>query len=182
MITTNLSDHEMIGAIRKKCKHKYQPNKIRSRNYKNYDKENIIKDVKNINSDSLFMCKDPTYLWIILKETALNMANNHEPFTIKTIKGKPCTWLSESINREMNFCDTLNRRAQKNKTEENWNAYKRQKNKVNNIIKKAKITHYKDILEEHATKPEKFWKCIKNLFPRKAEKEMICTKFEVDGN
>ena len=49
------------------------------------------------------------------------------------------------------------------------------------MIKKAKISHYKDILEEHATKPEKLWKCIKNLFPRKAEKDMLCTKFEVDG-
>ena len=180
MITTNLSDHEMVGAIRKKCKHKYQPKEIRSR-YKNYDKENIIKDVKNINWDSLFMSKDPTYAWNILKETVLKIASNHAPFTIKTIKRKPCPWLNESIKREMNFRDTLNRRAQKNKTEENWNAYKREKNKVNNIIKNAKISRYKDILEEHATKPEKVWKCIKNLFPTKAEKDMICTKFEVDG-
>ena len=31
VITTNFSDHEMIGAIRKKCQHKYHPKTNRSR-------------------------------------------------------------------------------------------------------------------------------------------------------
>ena len=38
------------------------------------------------------------------------------------------------------------------------------------MIQKSKTSHYKDILEEHATKPEQFWKCIKNLFPTKVKK------------
>ena len=90
--------------------------------------ENIIHtDVvtTNLSDHELFMSKDPTYAWNTLKETVLKIASNHTLFTIKTIKGKPCPWLSESIKREMNFRDTINRRAQKNKTEENWNAYKR---------------------------------------------------------
>ena len=41
VITTNFSDHEMIGAIRKKCQHKYQPKTIRSRNFRNCSKENV---------------------------------------------------------------------------------------------------------------------------------------------
>ena len=134
VITTNLSDHEMIGAIRKKFKHKCQPRKVRSRNYRNYNKEKVKNHVKNINWDPLFMSKDPTNTWNLLKETLLKIASNHAPFTIKNIKGKPCPWLNESIKCEMNFRDTLNRKAQKNRTEENWNAYKQQKNKVNNMI------------------------------------------------
>ena len=55
------------------------------------------------------------------------------------------------------------------------------KNRVNNIIKNAKINYHKDILEENATKPEQFWKSIKNLFPNKPKYETTCTKFELDG-
>ena len=36
-------------------------------------------------------------------------------------------------------------------------------------------------MEENATKPEQFWKCIKNLFPTKPKYETTCTKFELDG-
>ena len=81
----------------------------------------------------------------------------------------------------MNYHDAPNRKAQKTKTKENWEVYKRQKNRVNNIIKNAKINYHKDILEENATKPEQFWKYIKNLFPNKPKYETTCTKFELDG-
>ena len=79
----------------------------------------------------------------------------------------------------MNYRDALNRKAQK--TKENWEVYKRQKNRVNNIIKNAKINYLKNLLEENVTKPEQFWKCIKNLFPTKPKYETTCTKFELDG-
>ena len=36
-------------------------------------------------------------------------------------------------------------------------------------------------MEENATKPDPFWKCIKNLFPTKPKYETTCTKFELDG-
>ena len=39
VITTNFSYHEMIGAIRKKRQHKYQPKTIHSRNFRNYNRE-----------------------------------------------------------------------------------------------------------------------------------------------
>ena len=81
----------------------------------------------------------------------------------------------------MNYHNAPNRKAQKTKTKENWEVYKRQKNRVNNIIKNAKINYHKDILEENATKPEQFWKSIKNLFPNKPKYETTCTKFELDG-
>ena len=44
----------------------------------------------------------------------------------------------------MNYRDALNRKAQKTKTKENWQVYKRQKNHVNNIIKYAKINYRKN--------------------------------------
>ena len=56
----------------------------------------------------------------------------------------------------MNYRDTLNRKAQKTKTKENWEIYKRQNNCVNNIIKNAKINYHKNLLEENVTKPEQF--------------------------
>ena len=60
VITTNFSDDEMIVAIRKKCQHKYQPKTIRSRNLRNYNKENVKTEIGNINFDPLFAYTNPT--------------------------------------------------------------------------------------------------------------------------
>ena len=38
----------------------------------------------------------------------------------------------------MNYHDAPNRKAQKTKTKENWEVYKRQKNRVNNTLKTQK--------------------------------------------
>ena len=76
VITTNFSDHEMIGAIRKKCQHKYQPKTIRSRNFRNYNKENVKIEIGNINFDLLFAYTNPTDAWNFLKELLVNVANN----------------------------------------------------------------------------------------------------------
>ena len=90
VITTNFSDHGMIGTIRKKCQHKYQPKAIRSRNFRNYNKENVKIEIGNINFDPLFAYTKPTDAWNFRKELLVNIANTHAPFTTKTIKGKPC--------------------------------------------------------------------------------------------
>ena len=81
----------------------------------------------------------------------------------------------------MNYLDALNWKTQKMKMRENWQVYKWQKNRVNNIIKSVKINYHKHLLKGNATKPEQFWKCIKNLFPIKPKYETTSTKVELDG-
>ena len=67
VITANFSDHKMIDAIRKKCQPKYQPKTIRSRNFRNYNKENVKIETGNINFDPLFAYTNPTDAWNFLK-------------------------------------------------------------------------------------------------------------------
>ena len=95
----------MIGAIRKKCQHKYQPKTIRSRNFRNYNKENLKIEIGYINFDPLFAYTNSTDAWNFLKELLVNIVNTHAPYTTKTIKGKPCPWLNVDIKREMNYRD-----------------------------------------------------------------------------
>ena len=94
--TTNFSDHEMIGAIRKKCQHKYQPKTIRSRNFRNYNKENVKIEIGNINFDPLFIDTNSTDAWNFLKEL-LVIANTQVPFTTKT-KKNPVHGLMRTLN------------------------------------------------------------------------------------
>ena len=98
VITTNFSDHEMIGAITKKCQQKYQPKTIRSRNFRNYNKENVKIEIGNINFDPPFANTSSTDAWNFLKELLVNVPNTHAPFTTKVIKGKPFHGLTRTLN------------------------------------------------------------------------------------
>ena len=88
----------------------------------------------------------------------------------KTIKGKLCPWLTDNLKNAMNYRDNLLRSARKKGTEVSWSSYKRQKNHMNNTLKKAKSEYHKNLLEENISQPQKFWSYIKSLYPTKAHK------------
>lgn len=49
VVSTSLSDHDMICCIRKINAQKYPYRTIKCRNYANYNPTNLVNDVKNIN-------------------------------------------------------------------------------------------------------------------------------------
>ena len=57
----------------------------------------------------------------------------------------------------MNLCDTYPRKYRKTKLEIDHSKYKRQGNKVNNMIKSCKQNFSNNLLTENAHDPEKFW-------------------------
>ena len=105
----------------------------------------------------------------------LNVLDIHAPFTSKKVKGKPSPWLDAEVKQHMNARDKLLRKAQKSKLEPDWNAYRKHKNFVTNLIKRTKRNFLKNKLEESRSKPEKFWKTVKEVFPV-TKSANICTK------
>jgi hypothetical protein len=83
---------------------------------------------------------------------------------------------------QMNNRDGLLRKARKSKDANDWLAYKKIKNRVNNSIKNAKHKHNIEFLKENISKPEKFWKHIKTLFPTKPKKDNSSSNFVVDDH
>ena len=88
----------MIGAIRKKCQHKYQPKAIRSRNFRNYNKENVKIEIGNINFDPLFVHTNPTDAWNFLKELLVNVAKLTRHLQRKQLKENPVHGLTRTLN------------------------------------------------------------------------------------
>ena len=74
----------------------------------------------------------------------------------------------------MNDRDGLLRKARRSKNHNDWIRYKTFKNRVNNVIKRAKSKYHKNLLDENISKREVFWKHIKTLFPTKMKQ--TCSK------
>lgn len=84
------------------------------------------------------------------------------------MKGKKCGWLNADIKNEMNTRDHLHRKAQNSKKHGDWSLFKKQRNKCNNLIRKAKANYHRNLIDENITNPRKFWACIKAVFPSKS--------------
>ena len=92
--------------------------------------------------------------------------DKHPPLITKKIKGHLCPSMSSEAKREMNLRDQLLRKDRRTNREIDWSSYKRQRNKVNSQIKKCKSNYYKDLFQDKASFPDKFWLAIKKLIPK----------------
>ena len=93
--------------------------------------------------------------------------DTYAPLITKKIKGRLCPWLSSEVKSEMNLRDQLLRKACRTNREIDWSSYKRQRNKVNSLVKKCASNYYKDLLQVKASSSDKFWSAIKKLYPTK---------------
>ena len=81
----------------------------------------------------------------------------------------------------MNLCDTYPRKYRKTKLEIDHSKYKRQGNKVNNMIKSCKQNFSKNLLTENVHDPKKFWKSLKKIYPTKTQNHSSNSTFTVNN-
>ena len=62
----------------------------------------------------------------------------------------------------------------------NYKKYKRQRNKVNNLIKRAKQNYNKNVLDENTKNATSFWRTPKSIFPTKPKSKLTSTAFKVN--
>jgi hypothetical protein len=80
----------------------------------------------------------------------------------------------------MNLRDSLHRKYRKTKTENDYERFKRQRNRTNILVKKTKNNHHKNLLRETTGNSQKFWQEIKQIYPTK-EKSSRAKSFLIDG-
>ena len=179
-ITASLSDHNLIGCIRKMNSFRYQPEVITCCDFKNYDVNAINSELLNANWNNVYNSQSVKAAFSRLKEILLNTLNRYIPIVKKTAKGKPSPWLNEQVKRHMNTCDQLLRKAQESKSHTDWRNYRRKKNFVKNEINRSKRNYFKSQLRENYNKSDRLWQTIKKIFPVKITSTPSTKLFKVD--
>ena len=180
VIPTDLSDHDMIGCVRKLHHIKSKPKTIVCRNYTQYDSDTVNDHLANENWDIVYKSTCPEKAWYYVKSILIKTLDRCAPYITKRVKGRTCAWLDNGIKKEMNTRDQLMRKARNTNREVDWSNYKRKRNYVKNAIKRAKNLHYTKLLNESVSKPEKFWKSIKEIFPTKSEIDRPASSFIIN--
>ena len=141
VIQTAISDHDTIGCKRKINNIKVPYEVIKCRDYSNYNPADLSRDLAEEDwENNVYVVKDPNTAWNNLKEILTNNISRHVPFITKKVKGKS-PWLTREMKIEMNYRDTLQRKFRKSKNTIDYENFRRQRNKVNILLRKAKNNH-----------------------------------------
>ena len=65
------------------------------------------------------------------------------------------------------------RKFRNSKTTENYEKYKRQRNKVNNLTERAKQNYNINLLDENSKNVTSFWRILKSIFPTKPKSKLL---------
>ena len=180
VLPSSLSDHDVICFTRKTKKIKNPSETIKCRDYSNYDYRKLRNDMQQETFNTVYAEENPNTAWKNLKQILLLHFNKHSPFLNKKVKGIKSPWITREIKTEMNKRDKLQRKFRKSRSTNDFDEYKKQRNKVNVTVRKAKCQFNKDLLQETAHDPSRFWKALKKVLPVNS-KSKITKTFLIDG-
>ena len=182
VFATSISDHDMVGCIRKINTARFFPRTITCRNYKSYLPDNLIKDLQNVDWKPLYNIRNVNEALTFFNKILVSLADKHAPPIKKKVRGKPCPWMNENLKHKMNKRDQLLRRARKTNNTEDWESYKQLRNKCTIQMRNEKSKYQRNLIQESSLNPKNFWRTVKSIIPMKAKAISVDTLNEKESN
>ena len=163
---TGLSDcHKLVSTVFRSTFIKLPPKTVRYRSYKTYDKQNFLHelDQKLIQGD-IYKTDDS---YSKLTEIMSEVLEKHAPLKTKTISGNQAFFMNKRLSKAiMNKSRTRNKYLQW-PSRENFLAFKKIKNKCNNLLKKSKKKCFQENANEGSVSNKSFWNTVKPFISNK---------------
>ena len=169
----NLSDHELVYAVRKKLKIKYNTINTFGRSYKNYNKDNFQQLLLDHDWSDLQELTDPNEYWRVLLDGITSEIEKLCPLKKMVLKDYGDPWMSREIVEVLKDKKRLFVKAKKSKLPEDLNNARKARNSANKMVKQAKEDFIKENLENNNKDAKKFWEQINSLLPKKFKNNSI---------
>ena len=109
-----------------------------------------------------------------------SLIDQHFPVRRKHIRRQTHPWLDSTILKFMRDRDQVHKKAKKFGLKQDWDEYKRLRNKVTKLNRNAKKKYFRNKLEETRGRPKAFWNVLRQVMPSKKHRNEI-DKLVVDG-
>ena len=157
---TGLSDyHKMITTFFKLHFSRLRPKVITYRNYKKFHEEKFLNDLKETNI--IMNEKDPNQNYQSLTKTFLTIVNKHAPLKKKIVRGNQAPFMTKEFQKAIYTRSRLKNKMNKNPTEKNITAYKRQRNLCVSLRRKNIKSFLKNVTKRSIIANKNFWTFIK---------------------
>lgn len=172
VIDMGLSDHSFIYAIHKWKRVKIPAKVIKSRSFRNFNKENFLYDLHSVNWNEILNKDNLDTACNIFNEFVTNIIDQHAPIKSSRVKGNCPQWLNDDLIHAIKERDFLKKKASKTKLIADWDKFKFKRNQVNKMKERLKGHHYGNKINEDASDPKRLWKTLKELVPDKENKNV----------
>ena len=163
------SDHSFVYAVRKfsipsKNTHKY----VITRSFKNLNADAFRNDMRAVSWNSIDNCNTMDEMIENWYNMFTAIANNHAPIRSRRVQNKKSPWLTAELRQLITNCDQLKKQAIVSNDSELWNKFKKERNRTNNEIKKAKAHYYRSQVEINYGNPKGISRVINEITHRKS--------------
>ena len=162
-VTKGLSDfHKMVITVTKMTFHKNIPKEIYYRDYKKIDQDLFRKEL----AEKLYGC-DSCY--DTFEEIFINILNKHAPLKKKFLRANHVPYMTKTLRKTIMRRSQLQTKYFKNKSQNDYLAFKKQRNFCSKLYKKERKNYYNSLDIKNTTDNKQFWKTIKPFLSEKIE-------------
>ena len=174
---TGLSDfHAMIFTVLKGGFVKKGPKTVYYRDFSKYDNKAFKPDLK----EYLSKIDRSKFDYGAFDKIVDNVLNDHVPLKKKTVRANDSPFMTKSLRKAIMTKSRLRNRYNKLRNDENWKAFKKQRNKCVKLLREAKPSYYGNLNLKLLTDNRAFWRTVKPLFSDKIQTCTAITLLEND--
>ena len=164
VLETGLSDfHLLTVTVLKTTFRKGPPKKVRYRDYKNYCPFEFQNELSfNLAGIDLNCITNDDYVFLVR-----SILDRHAPLKMKYLRANDQPFMTKELRKEHMKRTQLRNKYRKEKNEVNEIAYKKQRNKCVNLLKKVKISYFGNLKPSCISDNKKFWNTVKPLLSEK---------------
>lgn len=169
IIETCITDHYSLLTQIISPERKQVLNKINTKHY--LDKNKLLSLLEKENWYNIYSCEDAdraTDLFIEKIKNYIKVCTKILKIKQNNIKRKD--WITCGLIKSINKRNYLYKEMKKNPSLENITNYKRYRNKLNDLIKNAKINYYQNKIEQNKNNATGLWNCLKEITQKNRNK------------
>ena len=156
------SDHKLIFAIRHSKAKISSPRIIFKRNYRNFDPEQFLSEVRAISWWEVYSCEDVESAAQLFTNKLNNVLNRMAPMKKYQVRKKYAPWLSKNTKEKIRLRDYAQKKASETGDVEDWKDYKTLRNSINSTLRKEKECWQKHQIEDCSGDSRSIWQNLKN--------------------
>ena len=171
-LSDKISDHMPNFLIIKNFEKMYKINpKIKKRDFKNFREEDFLSDLQDASIlEKVSSEHDVNNKYNIFHDTFLKILNLHAP--IRTLSQKEVKllnkpWLSKGLLTSIKLKNKFYKKFLKTKDQLWYSSYKQYRDKINHLIRKSKVNHYKGYFLQYKSNSKKLWQGINSILNNK---------------
>ena len=176
-----ISDHYLIYGIKKFPSLKGEQRFIEFRDFKNFNLENYLHDISEMNSVNFEPCTDPNQMWYMWKSKFTELIDVHAPLKTRKVGKKVQPWITKEIldsKRNKNF---LKKKASKTRSPRDWQNFKFARNSHNKLVKSTIQQYYCSEIKNNHGDMKGTWKIINKIIHNSNKASKIPEIHDKDG-